>query len=155
MTELARRRRALMMQKFNEIPDSNPQLLISVYDAVISGTDGNIIEKPGCAVTEYYVVGAGQSIRYLNPSTPNAVNGYLGKVIIYDSNKSRIDYWNCRANGVEGSFTVRASGRYFCLNVDLSNEKGSYCYNGATGQIYYAGKDTPYYGKTNISEVTP
>lgn len=28
----------------------------------------------------------------------------------------------------------------------------SYCYNSSTGTVYYAGQNTPYYGKANIND---
>ncbi len=77
----------------------------------------------------------------------------LGSVLIYDSRKQYVDWWNCRADGNVGSFTQsRAGGVYFRLNVVMDTEADVYCYNQTTGQVYYAGINTPYYGKQNIND---
>lgn len=33
----------------------------------------------------------------------------------------------------------------------MEKMSGAYAYNSTTGQVYYAGVNTPYYGKTNIN----
>lgn len=138
-----------------EMPLSNPELRYTPNEYIIN-SDGSISAYNGAGVTDYYPATGGDVVVYLNPvsSLPIVSNGQLGKICVYDSSKTKIDYWNCRVNGNQGSFTVKSSAGngYIRINIDMDNIAGSYAYNATTGVIYYAGKDTPYYGKTNIND---
>ena len=54
--------------------------------------------------------------------------------------------------GVEKSIALDANKRFIRLNLSMEKMSGAYAYNSATGKVYYAGKDSPYYGKTNIND---
>jgi len=130
---------------------SNPKLLFSAENMKLT-RDGEIAEQ-GVGITEYYPVRVNQKVVYFNPLTVHSQNVFLGNVIIYNSNKQFVDWWNCRADGIEASFTQgRPGGVYFRLNVVMDTEADVYCYNQTTGQVYYAGINTPYYGKQNIND---
>ena len=97
----------------------------------------------------------GDTIVYFNPnSTLKSSSGYLGRILRYKTaDRSNYQgYSNCKADGTQGTFTTSVNQKYFYINVDIRNLAGSYCYNQTTGKVYYAGKDTPYYGKTNIND---
>ena len=131
---------------------SNPKLLYSAENMKLTNASGEIAEQ-GVGITEYYPVLVNQTIKYFNPVTSHTVNDYLGNIIIYNSNKQNVDWWNCRADGNEGTFTQgKAEGAYFRLSVVMDTEADVYCYNQTTGQVYYAGINTPYYGKQNIND---
>ena len=54
--------------------------------------------------------------------------------------------------GDEKSIDLDANKRFIRLNLSMEQMSGAYAYNSTTGQVYYAGKDSPYYGKTNIND---
>ena len=150
MNPLMLRRRA-MMASIKAQPLSNPKL---IYTPDIIGPIDAIQTRVGAGVTDYLAAAGGDVIYYYNPPTSlvdSSSNKRIGQIGVYKSNKARIDTWNCR-QGAVGSFTCKSGTAYITINVDYSNETGSYAYNQATGVIYYAGKDTPYYGMTNIND---
>lgn len=153
---LMERRRALMAQG-EELPILNPAVAITenYFQDRFAGLDNNYMTaKEHAGVTDYIYTGASGTIIYFNPisSLKNSA-GIFGNVLQFASaSGAYTDFWNCRMNGTEGSFATGGNRQYCRINVDLRNLAGSYCYNQTTGQVYYAGKDTPYYGKTNIND---
>ena len=143
------RRRMMLNSAISAL--SNPKLLFSAENMKLA-RDGEFAEQ-GVGITEYYPVQVNQTIKYFNPLTSHTLNNYLGNIVIYNSNKQYADWWNCRADGLEGSFTQdKTEGVYFRLNVVMDTEADVYCYNQTTGQVYYAGINTQYYGKQNIND---
>lgn len=159
MTELMRRRRALMGAK-GELPILNPSVGLTENYAL----DSNIAKpylksKTGAAVTDFIYAGTTGSFVYFNPNTPalwnNPNSPNCGKLIQYRTNNDdseHTDTWNCSMNGNEKTVPLGATKAYVRLALPLENLSGVYAYNSSTGQIYYAGKDTQYYGKTNIND---
>lgn len=76
-----------------------------------------------------------------------------GTMIVYKTGTTNIlDYWVLK-NGQSPRNCVNptSDGMAFTLSMDKLNE--CYCYIVETGQILFAGKNTPYYGRRNISEL--
>ncbi len=153
MNTLMLRRRAMMQVSSGSLPDTSPELVYTP-NKCISRIDG-IQDYAGSGVTDFLPVVRGDVFVYHNPASSVAnSNGLLGNVIVYNGNKSSVDWWNCRCNGTNGSFTCdRFNGKgYARLNIPMDGIKDCYAYNNTTGVIYYAGINTPYYGKTNIND---
>lgn len=54
--------------------------------------------------------------------------------------------------GEERTVALGANTQFVRLNLSMEQMSGAYAYNSTTGQVYYAGVNTPYYGKTNIND---
>lgn len=159
MNELMRRRRALMAEK-GELPILNPSVGLTENSKLTTFVSPPyIIQKIGAAVTDFIDAGTSGVFTYFNPSTPSiwesTTNQYCGKTLQYSQNTPDARYtdnWNCRMSGQEHSIAVSSAKRYVRLALPMENLAGVYAYNSATGQVFYAGINTPYYGKTNINE---
>lgn len=81
----------------------------------------------------------------------------MGYLCAYDANKRYLEWWNNWANGMERTLNLANYGtarnaKYIRFGVYIDGLADSYCYNVTTGVVYYAGINTPYYGKTNIND---
>lgn len=158
MSGLLLRRQAMIgVQKNAELPVWNPSVELTL-DKILTQNQPTIGEDhAGGAITDYLPCSVNNVIVYKNAVAPASIatsTGVLGRIIVYNSQKSSVDWWNCRANGSEGSFTAeRFQGNgYVRLNIVMDGMADSYAYNRTTGVVYYAGRNTPYYGKTNIND---
>ncbi len=142
------KRREMMQRK---PPIMNPEAIFTDIGYYMDNS-GGLTESADSGVTDYYPVSIGDYIRYLTPSRSGS-GGAVGKIRVYNSSKSAVDSWNCWWDSTERSVHMeRFSGSgYFRLNVNLNALEGCYCYNATSGIVYYAGKNTPYYGKKRIT----
>ena len=158
MNEILRRRRALMGAQGGELPVLNPSV------SYIENTKLNRqIAVPceealdGCCATYYFPGGSSGNFVYFIPVSPLAnASGICGNVI-YNQTGNRMDaikaYSNCYMNGQEHiGQAVGGTRAYVRINLPMDKLSQCYAYNDATGAVYFAGKDTPYYGKTNIND---
>lgn len=158
MTDLMNRRRALMVTKNKDLPILNP---------AIGYTENTKIDKQksppylasqnGVVATDFIYAGTTGNFVYFNPLDRTiAPNGIIGNLLQYDSdnvNSSYTDWWNCGMTGAgEKSVALASNKKFIRLNLSMEQMSGAYAYNSATGQVYYAGINTPYYGKTNIND---
>lgn len=105
----------------------------------------------GLGSTEYYEINSGETFVYYNPSANTT--GATPHTLIFNAYKQQTDYWNCYFGSARTITASNFSGKGFFRNVIvMGGEADSYCYNQTTGQIYYAGINTPYYGKQNIND---
>ena len=157
MNTLMLRRRAMMLNAKNSV--TNPECVFTPHMVLERGT---VHEWEPAGLTEYLEVNPTDTIRYKAPSVPpsdryppNSTN--MGHLCAYDANKRYCEWWNNWANGNERTLNLSAYGtarnaKYIRLGVYIDGLADSYCYNATTGVIYYAGINTPYYGKTNIND---
>lgn len=157
MTELMRRRRALMAAKSQALPILNPAIGFTentILDRSV--TKPYLVSLSGVAVTNFIDAGTTGNFVYFNPSdTTIAPSGNCGYLLQYDDaddSRQFADWWNCGMSGSEKSVGLGANKRFIRLNLSMEKMSGAYAYNSATGKVYYAGKDSPYYGKTNIND---
>ena len=114
-------------------------------------------ELEGCCATDYFLGGSsGNFVYYIPVSSLANASGICGNVI-YNKTGNRLDaingYSNCYMNGTEKTDNAVGGNRaYVRINLPMDKLSECYAYNDATGEVYYAGKDTPYYGKTNIND---
>ena len=157
MTDLMNRRRVLMATKSKDLPILNPAIGYTEntkIDRLISPP--YLTSQNGVAATDFIYAGATGNFVYFNPlDTTIAPSGTVGNLLQYSSdnvNSPYTDWWNCRMNGDERSVALGANTQFIRLNLSMEQMSGAYAYNSATGQVYYAGINTPYYGKTNIND---
>ena len=144
MNSLMARRRALLASEKEPIDTTVRIMQTGVYwDLRL-----NRIADAQCAITEKYAP---------DMQIPNDGNEFglaLGfppddkehKYAVYrDGEEKPFDYWTV----VQPRFT--AGGKYVSFSILLSAIDDCYAYVIDTGTVLFAGKNTPYYGKTNIN----
>lgn len=158
MNDLMNRRRALMTAKSKDLPILNPAIgytenkMLTRFEA-----PPYLKSQNGAAVTDFIYAGTTGKFVYFNPSdTTIAPSGVIGNLLQYDSDNVDspfTDWWNCGMTGTgEKSVALASNKKFIRLNLSMEQMSGAYAYNSATGQVYYAGINTPYYGKTNIND---
>lgn len=141
-----------------ELPILNPSVGLTENYALSRGLAKPYLQsKTGAAVTDFIYAGTTGSFVYFNPETPalwdsDANCGHLLQYRTNNDDSEYIDWWNCGMSGWKKTVSLNATKAYVRLALPLENLSGVYAYNSSTGQIYYAGKDTQYYGKTNIND---
>ena len=153
---LMQRRRALMAARGGEFPMFNPTVGITEntkLDRLV--TNPYLVSQSGVAATDFIDAGTTGNFVYFNPpDTTIAPSGNCGNLLQFDDaddSRQFADWWNCAMGGVEKSVGLDANKRFIRLNLSMEKMSGAYAYNSTTGQVYYAGVNTPYYGKTNIN----
>ena len=111
----------------------------------------------GFAVTDFIYVGTTGTFKWFAPLTSKKAFGADGKMLgsvlqfkVVDGNNT--DYWNNRLDGAFHSFGLAANKCYVRLGFDPDTMADLYAWNDTTGEVYFAGINTPYYGKTNIND---
>lgn len=132
-------------------PSTDP--IITDYDKYLNNS-GTPTSGTGCCCTDYYTM-LGTSITIFADYTEETIpRSSINTVSYNDTTKTH--YWN--AVGVKGSpKTIDISAaendsnklRFTLFTSGLST---CYCYDTSSGNIYFAGEDSPYYGMSNISE---
>lgn len=155
---LMQRRRALMAAQGGELPLFNPAVGIT-ENMRLDRVDTNppyLVSQNGVAATDFIDAGTTGNFVYFNPTDAIlAPSGTIGSLLQYSSNNAEspfTNWWNCRMSGDERSIALDANKQFIRLNLSMEQMSGAYAYNSATGQVYYAGKNSPYYGKTNIND---
>ena len=147
------------------VETQNRVLLHGAGDTYITGVQ----ENGGITVT--YAMDSAQTILYpcgLIPTTDNVIAVGKACMFIYDAQKNPIGYVNLRGAGAAGDrwaqnptgtmteyqnrWTASTPFSYIQVSVDMRYLDKAYMYDGNTGQVWFAGKNTPYYGMRNISE---
>lgn len=102
-----------------------------------------------------YLAGYNASIIYAYEQQPVGrqlvYDGLYSQLIIFE-NGSYKDYWTVR-NGNDTRNVINANSNGIGVTVDASNIDNAYAYLPSNGQILFAGKNTPYYGYTNINDM--
>lgn len=155
---IMQRRRALMGAKSGDLPIFNPAIgyteNIKIDRAVNSPP--YLASQNGVAATDFIYAGTTGNFVYFNPQdTTIAPTGTFGSLLQYNNDNADAPYtnwWSCRMSGDERSIALDANKKFIRLNLSMEKMSGAYAYNSDTGNIYYAGKDSPYYGKNNIND---
>lgn len=129
---------------------SNPPLVIAYAGHRLS--PGNpIVADDTRNVTQYYALSGGDTINYLIKDTTIADGASLGFLCVYRASYNYHDYYN-ETNNIQKTIRMGNTIMYFRLTMTTNCEADSYAYNQTTGAVYFAGRNTPYYGKTNIND---
>lgn len=116
--------------------DTTP--VIIAYDKQL--LRGNLIDCEGIGVTAIY------NYEPSNNRRACSYNMYYGQIALY-KNGAYFDYWS------SGNYWITAESDGLQIGIPLERINDAYFYINETGQILFAGKNTPYYGHTNISEL--
>lgn len=130
----------MAMQK--TVLDTTP--IIALYNKKISVR--NDVDAEGFCITQRYYYPPSDAVQTL------AYYGTDGAQCRTYKNDVYVDYWTLAvAQSPRRCINVNSDGIAITLNMNKLDE--SYAYIVETGQIFFAGKNTPYYGYTNISEM--
>lgn len=79
-------------------------------------------------------------------------DGLTNQLIIFENGVYK-DYWTVRNGGNDPRGVINANSNGIGITVGTSNIDNAYAYLPSSGQILFAGKNTPYYGYTNINDM--
>ena len=138
-------------------PDTTPK--IAEYGKYWNRTFGSTTDNADWCITQWIDV----DDPYTGTGRPTSINGFIGA----DSNAITFQYyltngavtqtnWNYFNNVnprtvLSGNAFSRLTSISFSIQVNEIDN--SYAYVEQTGQILFAGKNTPYYGYTNINDM--
>ncbi len=137
-----------MMTAVSVAKNTSPKI---AYENAHIIADGNIAEDQNCVVTALYP--------YSNPSDSTytlCYYGTQGNMALYNAERGYVDYWSITAVDTPKTRAVlyknsRTSFAAFTLRKDMLDDCFAYVTN--TGQILFAGKNSIYYGYTNINDM--
>lgn len=115
-------------------------------------------QKAGFAATDFIFVGSSGSITWFQPQTKKDTGSstkQLGHLLLFQnptSSSNYTDYWNNNLSGLSKTASLANNRQYIRLGFDPDTMADMYAYNSSTGQVYFAGKNTIYYGKKNIND---
>lgn len=137
------RRRVMLSGK--KVIDTSP--IIIAYDSRYMA-NGDIGVREGTCVTGIY--------SYQSSAEQRTIVYYVGnsngKIMIAYKDNKKIDYWGLPSDLSERKIiNVGSNGLAFMLDMDAIDL--SHAYIKETGQIFFAGKNSPYYGYTNINDM--
>ena len=158
MTALMRRRMMMEATSGSPLPIMNPAFdYIEGYYLDRLKPYPYLVAYDGFAVTDFIYVGTIGTFKWFGPLTSKRIVGsnknMIGSILqfeVIDGNYT--DYWNNKADGAFHSFGLTTSKCYVRFGFDPDTMSDLYAWNDTTGQVYFAGINTPYYGKTNIND---
>ena len=128
--------------KQEAVLDTSP--IIALYNKGISVR--NDVDKEGFCITEKY---------YYPPSDAFQTLAYFGtdgaQCRIYKDG-AYMDYWTLN-QAQSPRRVINIGSEAIAITLSMFKLDESYAYIVETGQILFAGKNTPYYGHRNISEL--
>ena len=134
--------------------DTSP--IIVEYDKALNSSGGvyTYAITGGC-YTDFYTIpeGATNVTLYMADSESVAFSS-SGKLQFWNDTK-QVEYWSAASNkNQEKSYVTADGATRFRTSLATNGIEDSYAYDSATGYIYFAGKNTQYYGMTNIDGST-
>ena len=110
----------------------------------------------GCSCTDYYVI-KGSSVTISLPYTEDSVpRSSVNMVAFNDTTKTH--YWNAYNNlSTEKTIDISVASNdsnNIRFTLFTSGLASCYAYDTSSGDIYFAGLNSPYYGMSNISEAS-
>lgn len=152
------RRRNMMVRQGGGNPVMNPAFgYTEDYKLDRATSKPYLVAKSGFAVTDFIYAGTTGTFYWFAPLTTKPTEDLsshkVGNVLQYkEIDGTYTDWWNSKLDGAPHSCGLSASKCYVRLTFDPDQMADMYAYNSSTGEVYYAGINTPYYGKTNIND---
>lgn len=129
--------------------DTSPAIAKTGYSLYSDGKEYQAATDGAC-YTEFYPLktGAKKLTLYIADSVGVSFSAG-GKMQFWDA-AQQVDYWSPMGyRNKEHAFTIPSGATRFRTSLALADVESSYAYDD-TGHIYFAGKNTKYYGKENI-----
>ena len=134
--------------------DTSP--IIVEYGKALDSSGGvyNLAITGGC-YTDFYTIPEGATNVTLYMADSESVSfSASGKLQFWNDTK-QVEYWSAATNrNQEKSYVTADGATRFRTSLATNGIEDSYAYDSATGYIYFAGKNTKYYGMTNIDGST-
>ena len=133
--------------------DTSPAIAKTGYSLSSDGGEYSYATDGAC-YTEFYALktGAKTLTLYIADSVDVAF-GPGGKMQFWDA-AQQVEYWSPMPyRNKEHAFTISNGATRFRTSLALADIESSYAYDD-TGHVYFAGKNTQYYGKENINDPT-
>ena len=139
-----------------EITELDTSPIIVEYDKALDSSGGvyTYAITGGC-YTDFYTIpeGATDVTLYMADSESVAFSA-AGKLQFWNDTK-QVEYWSASSSkNKEKSYVTADGATRFRTSLATNGIEDSYAYDSATGYIYFAGKNTQYYGMTNINGST-
>lgn len=136
------------MQSVSSVLNTSPK--IAQYG--VKNPSGNPATKP-YIVDEDYCVTEIYAFTPMNVRQTLHFYGGSGNMILYTDNTYK-DYWNLNGETQEHKWNIiNANANRLTCTLKISMIDDCYFWIEETGEILFAGKNSPYYGHTNISEL--
>lgn len=116
------------------------------------GTDGGLFKTAtaGACYTDFYQLLPAATKLTIYLADADDVSFSAGGKLQYWSDDAFLEYWSAaQYRNTEHSYTIKTDATKFRTSLAENSVEGSYAYDD-TGHIYFAGKNTKYYGKENI-----
>lgn len=138
-------RRKMLMSGGKKVIDTSPKIV--AYDSTY-GINGNIVNAEGYCCTALY------SYLPMQIKGTIAYYGTSGKImVLYKNNGSvKVDYWILQ-NEQSPRTCINVGTDSAVFTLEMSKLPDCYAYIVDTGQILFAGKNSLYYGYTNINDM--
>lgn len=126
--------------------DTSP--IIREYNTKYNPRNLSPVYEDGCCTTvvyQYPILTVTATIAF------NGING-LNMIVLKNSATDYLDYWRLvNTDSPRRCMNAGSDGAMFTL--DMSKLDDCYAYLVETGQIFFAGKNSIYYGYTNINDM--
>ena len=139
--DLMARRKALLASG-KKVVDTTIKILAENSSWVVGGRTEVSQGNNASIIYTYEPQSVGRSLVY---------GGLTIRLIIFENGTYK-DYWSVR-NGNDPRSVINANSNGIGVTVSTSNIDNAYAYLPSNGQILFAGKNTPYYGYTNINDM--
>lgn len=80
-------------------------------------------------------------------------NGVGGSLLVFWPNGNYYDYWTWSTSDGYWRTVINVDSGMIACSISISVLDRTYAYLGETGQILFAGKNSPYYGYSNINDM--
>ena len=160
------RRRLILLSN-----DTSPKILHTGVILYHSGTSYYEYEQENGCVTILYKMTTPTTVLYpagIIPTSGNVIVPRSASLFVFDESKTPFNYvnentassgYNRWAQDQSGamteysySWTLTSNYYYIQFSLDMRYLDRAYMYDKTSGQVWFAGKNTPYYGKKIIAQ---
>ena len=134
--------------------DTSP--IIVEYDKALDSSGGvHTLAITGGCYTDFYTIPEGATNVTLYMADSESVSFSASGKLQFWNDTEQVEYWSAASTrNKEKSYVTADGATRFRTSLATNGIEDSYAYDSATGYIYFAGKNTQYYGMTNIDGST-
>ena len=134
----------------NVVVDTTPKIAETNKSLDTSGGSG---VTSGACYTDFYQIpdGAGDVTLFLANTKDEVSLGSRGKLQWFTDNTFATYNSVASTKNVEKKYPILNNANKFRTTLIIADIDNSYAYDSVTGTVYFAGKNTKYYGKSNIN----
>lgn len=130
--------------------DTSPVIAQTGYSLTADGGVNNYAGSGGCYTGFYPLQSGAATLTLFLADAEQVAFGSAGKMQ-YWNDDAFLEYWSpASKRNQEASYPIKSGATRFRTSLAKNGVDGSYAYDD-TGHIYFAGKNTKYYGLSNIN----